>query len=56
MTTDIQLSILFSYQQNNKAFDIKGVRVMAVSFTGGGNRYARKKAPTCGKSLTNFIT
>jgi hypothetical protein len=27
MTTDIQLSILFSYQQNNKAFDIKGVQM-----------------------------
>ena len=27
--------------------------VVAVSFIGGGNR---KKAPTCVKSLTNFIT
>jgi hypothetical protein len=29
---------------------------MAVSFIGGGNRSTRRKPPTCGKSLTNFIT
>ena len=27
-----------------------------VSFIGGGNRNARRKPPTCRKSLTNFIT
>jgi len=27
-----------------------------VSFIGGGNRNTRRKPPTCGKSLTNFIT
>jgi len=30
--------------------------IMAVSFIGGGNRGTRRKLPTCGKSLANFIT
>ena len=29
---------------------------MVVSFIGGGNRNTQKKAPTCRKSLTHFIT
>ena len=29
---------------------------VAVSFIGGGNWSARRKPPTCRKSLTNFIT
>jgi hypothetical protein len=29
---------------------------MAVSFIGGGNQSTLRKAPTCHKSLTNFIT
>jgi len=28
----------------------------AVSFIGGGSLCARRKPPTCRKSLTNFIT
>jgi hypothetical protein len=30
--------------------------IVVVSFIGGGNRRIRRKPPTCGKSLTNFIT
>jgi hypothetical protein len=30
--------------------------IVAVSFIGGGNWSTRRKAPTCRKSLTNFIT
>jgi len=30
--------------------------IVAVSFIGGGNRSTRRKAPTCRKSMTNFIT
>jgi hypothetical protein len=30
--------------------------IVAVSFTGGGNRSIWRKPPTCRKSLTNFIT
>jgi len=29
--------------------------IVAVNFIDGGNRSARKKPPTCRKSLTNFI-
>jgi hypothetical protein len=30
--------------------------IFQVSFIGGGNRNARRKLPTCRKSLPNFIT
>jgi hypothetical protein len=30
--------------------------IVAVNFTGGGNRSAQRNTPTCCKSLTNFIT
>ena len=30
--------------------------IVAVSFTGGGNRSTRRKPPICRKSLTNYIT
>jgi len=30
--------------------------IVAVSFSGGENRSTRRKPPTCGKSLTDFIT
>ena len=32
------------------------ISVISVSFIGGENRSARRKPPTCRKSLTNFIT
>jgi hypothetical protein len=30
--------------------------IMTISFIGGENQSARRKSPTCRKSLTNFIT
>ena len=30
--------------------------IVALSFTGGGNRSTRRKPTTCRKSLTKFIT
>jgi hypothetical protein len=30
--------------------------IIVASFIGGGNRSIKSKTPTCGKSLTNFIT
>jgi len=30
--------------------------IVAVNFIGGGNWSFRRKPPTCGKSLTKFIT
>jgi hypothetical protein len=32
------------------------IYIVAVSFIGGENWNARRKSPTCRKSLTNFIT
>ena len=38
----------------NSHFQQHFIYIMAVSFIGGGNRSARRKRPTCLKSLTNF--
>jgi len=35
---------------------ISQLYIVEVNFIGGGNRSARRKPPTCGKSLTNFMT
>jgi hypothetical protein len=64
---DIKIIIDESYYSNNiHAGKITGVEchikkiyfsyIVAVSFTGGGNRSTQSKPLACRKSLTNFIT
>jgi c-di-AMP phosphodiesterase-like protein len=52
----IVIIAVFEKHLRNRLIILHLSYIMAVSFIGGGNQSTLRKAPTCHKSLTNFIT